>query len=486
MKELFFGVSLCTLLVLGCNKPVDEPNPEPTPNPTPQPQPEKVELKNRSNTEALGEIMSGFSNVKTYTLISSTDTLAATPGFIFGGTPDGSGLLKNPDGSGYVMINNHENLWSVSRLYLDNKFNPVRGEYLVNSDGGMFRLCSGTLATPEEHGFAKPTFLSTGESNINAMTHAIDPLGSADPASQSRIKPALGKFSGENAVPLRKDAYSGKTVVILGEDDPNGQVYLYVSDAPGDLDNGKLYSLRRKDKNAVETDMVKGRTYDVEFAEIPNAKNLTGPEIESVNKNLKAVQFGRVEDLDYRKGGGAASRSIFFSATGVPNQPEKTTWGRVYNLKLDAGSPFSGQLTIIADGADNPGSDLVNPDNICATENYVYIQEDGSNYYSEAKHDSYIWQYDIAAGTKKPFMTMRNRALSGTRFNPAKDVRLGTWEYGAMVDVSDIVGIPGTFTLNLQPHTWVEENRFINPSKATAVQPYKAGGQIVVLANVPR
>jgi hypothetical protein len=485
MNQRIFGAVLCFLLIAGCNKPVDEQI-EPGTTPAPQPAPEVAELKNRSNAEALSEMAPGFSGVSIYTLISSSDTIAASPNFVYAGTPDGSGLLKNPDGSGFVMVNNHENLWSVSRLYLDKKLNVVKGEYLLNGDGGMFRLCSGSLATPEEHGFPNPVFLSTGESNANAMTHAIDPLGTADPSNQARVKPALGKFSGENSVPLRKDAYSGKTVVILGEDNANGQVYLYVSNTAGDLDNGLLYSMRRKDKNAVETDMAKGQAYDVEFVEIPNAKSLTGAEIESVNKSNQAIQFGRVEDLDYRKGGGAASREIYFSATGVPNQPEKTQWGRVYQLKLDAGNPLSGKLSIIADGADNPGNDLVNPDNICATQNFVYIQEDGSSYYPGVKHDSYIWQYDIATGTKKPFMTMRSQALSGTKYNPEKDARFGVWEYGAMIDVSDLVGVPGTFTLNVQPHTWEEGNRFKNPSKASSAQSYKAGGQTLILANVPK
>lgn len=486
MNARIFGALLCFALMAGCNKPIDEPiGPAPAPTPAPPAQ-ETAELKNRSNAETLSELAAGFSGVSIYTLISSSDTIPASPDFVYGGTPDGSGMLKNPDGSGYVLVNNHENLWSVSRLYFDKKLNVTKGEYLLNSDGGMFRLCSGSLATPEEHGFPKPMFLSTGESNDNAMTHALDPLGAADASNTTRVKPALGKFSGENSVPLAKTAFPGKTVIILGEDDAKGQVYLYVSNTPGDLDGGLLYVLRRKDKNAIETDMAKGTSYEVEFVEIPNAKGLTGAEIESTNKALQAIQFARVEDLDYRKGGGAAGREIYFAATGVANQPEKTQWGRVYQLKLDEGNPLSGKLAIVADGADSPGNDLVNPDNICATQNFVYIQEDGSSHYAGTKHDSYIWQYDIAKGTKKPFMTMRNRALSGTKYNPAKDTRFGIWEYGAMVDVSDVVGVPGTFTLNVQSHTWEEGNRFKNPSKASSAQSYTAGGQTLILANVPK
>ena len=159
---------------------------------------DKAEFKDRSNAEAFVTVEPEFaSTVKAYTLISSSDTIKNSPNFIFGGAPDGQGFLKNPDGTGYIMVTNHENTWAISRVYLDKKLNPVKGDYIVNTDGGMFRLCSGSLATPEEHGFPQALFLSTGESNANAMTHAIDPIAPANPSNQSRVKPALGKFSGE-------------------------------------------------------------------------------------------------------------------------------------------------------------------------------------------------------------------------------------------------------------------------------------------------
>jgi secreted PhoX family phosphatase len=318
------------------------------------------------------------------------------------------------------------------------------------------------------------------------MTHAINPLATATPGDQSRVKPALGKFSGENAVPLPKAAYPGKTVIILGEDASNGQVYLYVSDVPGDLDNGKFYALRRKDKNQIETAITKGNAYDVEFVEVPNAKNLTGTEIENLNGTLGSIQFARVEDLDYRKGGGANGRELYFVATGVSGSPDKTYWGRMYRLKLDANSPLTGKLDVVADGADKPGSDLINPDNVCATENYVYIQEDGDSFFPGATHNSWIWQYNIATGVKKPFMEMKNKNFAGTKYNPTSDMRFGLWEHGAMVDISDIIGVSGAFTINIHPHTWVEGDKFLNPSKATSVQAYKAGGQTLIITNVPK
>jgi Bacterial protein of unknown function (DUF839) len=456
MYKTLLACTAAAFLILGCKKDDDNSNAE------------KPEFKNRSNAPSFVTVDPAFAS-----------TVSA------GGAPDGQGFLKNPDGSGYIMVTNHENTWAVSRVFLDKKLNPVKGEYIVNTDGGLFRLCSGTLATPEEHGFPKPIFLTTGESNVNAMTHAIDPVAPADPSNQSRVKPALGKFSGENAVPLPKDAYAGKTVIILGEDAGNGQVYLYVSNTPGDLDNGKLYVLRRTSQDQIEKNMTKGNIYDVEFVEVPNAKNLTGADIENLNTSLKSIQFARVEDLDYRKGGGANGREVYFVATGVSGQPDKTYWGRMYRLKMDAANPLIGKLEVVEDGDLNPGNDIINPDNLCVTNNYVYIQEDGDSFFPGASHNSLIWQHDIATGTKKRMIDLNNKTIA-SKYNPANDQRFATWEHGAMIDVSDIIGEPNTFIINIHAHTWVEADRFLNPSKAVSIQAYKSGGQTLILKGVPR
>ncbi len=451
-----------------------------------------AEFKNRSLEESLLTIFPEFSTtVSAYTLISSTDVVnpvAGTSPFVFGGAPDGQGFIKNPDGTGYIMVTNHENTWALSRVYLDKQLNILKGEYIVDTDGGQFRLCSASMATPEEHGFPKYTFLTTGESNVNAMTHAIDPILAAEPKNTTRVKPALGKFSGENAVPLSKDAYPGKTVIILGEDAGDGQVYLYVSNTLGDLENGKLYALRRNDLNQIETAITTGNTYDVEFVEVPNAKNLTGTEIEGLNATLKTIQFARVEDLDYRKGSAKNNRELYFVATGVSGTASKTYMGRVYQLVLNDTDPLKGKLQVIVDGDSNKGNDIINPDNLCATENFLYIQEDGDSFFPEATHDSYIWQYSFATKTKKPFITPRNRDanIKGTKFNPTSDNRYGLWEWGAMIDISDAVGVPGTFLLNLHVHSWIDGDKFLNPSKATSVQSYKSGGQTLILTGVPR
>jgi len=447
----------------------------------------EVMLKDYSVNPALVKMFPSYNSVGINTLISSDDVLGESPEFIFGAQPDGAGLLKNPSGQGYVLIDNHEILRGVSRVYLDKNFKPVKGEYIVDGDGGQWRLCSATMATPEEHGFG-PIFLTAGESGPDSRVHGINPFGSvADKKRTDRVLPALGRSSMENAVPLPKEAYPGKTVIMIGEDEGNGQVVMYVSNSVGDLTNGKLYFMRRSDLNPVETDIVKGRKYEVEFTEITNASTATGAEIAQQSIDKKAIQFARVEDLDYRKGGGNNSREFYFVATGVANTIGKTMWGRMYKLELNKENPLRGNIEVVASGDELPGLDLINPDNVCATENYVYIQEDGDSFYPDAKHDSWVWIYEIATKKYYPFLTMdhrRDNAAFQAKYNTVANNKFGSWEFGAMHDISKTIGVPGTFLLNIHPHTW-QEAKFLNADGST-VSGNKEGGQVVILKGVPR
>jgi len=447
----------------------------------------QISFEPKSVTPLLAKMMPGFGSVEMYSLISSEDKLPESPFFVFGAQPDGMGFLKNPDGAGYVMITNHEIQRSVSRVYLNKNLQPQKGEYIVDGDGGMWRLCSATMATPQENGFG-PVFLTAGESGADSRVHAIDPFGSVnDKKRTDRVLPALGRASMENALPLNKHSYPGKTIVLIGEDNGDGQVIMYKSDVIGDLNNGKLYMLRRTDLSTVETNMAVGSSYPVEFVEIDNAKTATGAEIAQQSVSKKAIQFARVEDLDYRKGSAANGREIYFVSTGVANTSGKTMWGRMYKMVLDAKDPLKAVIMPVADGGINPGNDLINPDNVCATENYVYIQEDGDSYYPGAKHDSWVWQYNIATGEYIPFITMDHRRTDpvfNAKFNTVNNNRFGSWEFGAMLDISDLVRVPNTFLLNIHAHTW-QENRFLN-ADGTPNSGNKEGGEIIILKGVPR
>jgi len=468
---------VATGFISGCGK--DDNQTETTETP--------VVLKSYSKTPALVMKKTGFENMEVFSLFSSEDVFEQSPNYVFGGSADGSGTIKMADGNFVMMVNNEDN-YSVSRITLDKTFKPVKGEYALNSDAGQWRLCSGTMVTPAVQGFG-PMYLSVGESDRESQVHSLNPLTSG-PQTNTAVA-GLGHWAGENAVPLHKDAYAGKTVILLGEDDSGtngGQLVLYVSNTVGDLNNGTEYMLKRVDNNQKETDMVAGTSYDVEFVKIDNHKTLTGDQIQGLVDPLKAIKFGRVEDIDFRKGSAAASREVYFNATGqaatgVNADKSRTVFGRTYKLVMDASDPTKGKLTCILDGDDDngPAKEFQNPDNICVTDNFVYIQED-SNTYGAETHDAYIYQYNIATKELKVVMELdhhRGDAKYGATATK------GNWEYGALVDISDVVGVPNTFSLSIQPHTWAGA-AFVNPDKGTKRTAENQASQVLIIKGLPR
>lgn len=445
----------------------------------------KVELKNHSVTPALVKGLP--SGVEAYTIISSDDKLSQSPAYIFGGSADGSGLLKNSDGTFTFLVNNEDN-YSLSRITFDNTFKPVKGEYLLTSDGGKYRLCSATMATPDEHGFG-PTFLTCGETSEESSIHAVDPYGAMN---SSQILSSFGHWSAENAVPLPKNAYSGKTVIMIGDDDSGpggGQLVMYISNAVGDLSGGSVYVLARNDGNVRERDMTVGNTYPVTFKKIDNITSLSGKQInETTVPALSAMKFGRVEDIDYRKGGNG--REVYFNVTGLKYtdanaDSSRTKYGRVYHLTLDASDATKGTLEVMLDGDDRTGiaGKFQNPDNICVTTNYAYISED-ANGYGDETHDAYIYQYNFATKALSVVVELDHKR-GDTKYNPTGDSKLGSWEYGAMIDVSSQLGIDNTFMLSIQPHTW-NDPAYKNPDGGTKRPDEAQASQILLIKGLPR
>jgi hypothetical protein len=453
-----------------------------------------VVLATQSVTPVLLKKQAGFENLELFSLITSDDVLPASPNFVFGGSADGSGLLKNADGTFTFLVNNEDN-FSVSRITLDKTFKPVKGEYLLNSNGGTWRLCGATMATPAEHGFG-PLYLTCGESGQESRTHGLDPYADAGTNSVSKELAGLGRLSAENALPLRAAAFAGKTVVVIGDDDSGtygGQLFMYVSNTVGDLANGSLYMMKRNDDNQREKDMVTNQSYGVSFVKIENHTTLTGAQINASVNTLKAIKFGRVEDLDYRKGGKDADRELYFNVTGqnisgTNADASRTKYGRVYKLNLDAKDPLKGTLEVVLDGDDRTGiaAKFQNPDNICVTKNYVYVQED-ANGYGDESHDGYIYQYNIATKQLKVVFELDHRrtAADAAKYNVGGTSNFGDWEYGALIDVSEQLGIDDTFLLSVQPHTWTGD-KYKGVDGGTGRPNENQASQIVLIKGLAR
>lgn len=79
----------------------------------------------------------------------------------------------------------------------------------------------------------------------------------------------------------------------------------------------------------------------------------------------------------------------------------------------------------------------------------------------------------------------RNNPAWQTAYNQSGNLgKFGSWEYGAMIDVSDIIGVPNTFAVNIHSHTW-QKDAFKNADGA-GVNTNKEGGQIVLIRNVEK
>ena len=183
-------------------------------------------------------------------------------------------------------------------------------------------------------------------------------------------------------------------------------------------------------------------------------------------------------------------RNVFFAVTGRgPGAGTYNDWGTVYKLELDADAPLSGKLTQIVSGntdtnnADGNLSMLQSPDNICVTENFVYFQEDPNSF--DRGHAAYIYQSDLNGNSIRPVLELVLRSDLTT--DGSLNVGDGDGgEFGALIDISDKVGVPGTFILNLQPHYWKNDSFKGRDGHVNTDYEDNQGGQIVILKGLPR
>ncbi|MDT0649565.1 hypothetical protein [Autumnicola edwardsiae] len=458
-------------------------------------------FENKSSVDPLVAFAPQFNFVKAYSLLSTPDVVGEN--FQLAGSADGAGFLK--DGDGYMYVVNCEDSYAVARIHLDENFNPISGDYLLNSGVSDYaRQCSATMWEAAVHGGSRDLFLSASES-LHYDVKGIDPWVETPTPNADFGLDALGEFSWENAVPLPQNSYAGKTVVIGGDDDSSnseGQVVLYYSEnGDADLENGKVYVLKTKEisngeggvQEAAEGEIYneasfdRGISYEVEFVEIENAADMTKDEVEAASNEVLATHFMRVEDVDYQKGSDENGRNVFFAVTGRgPGAGTYNDWGTVYKLELDADSPLTGKLTQIVSGnTDTNNMDgnlaaLQSPDNICVTENFVYIQEDPNSF--SRGHAAQIYQSDLNGNNINKVLELI------VRQDLAPDNSTGlSGEFGSLIDVSDKVGIPGTFILALQPHYWQrEEYKALDGHDFSEVYEDDQASQLVILQGLPR
>lgn len=450
----------------------------------------KVELKSHSVTPAFLKTDPAFSSLEIYSVLSSEDQLSESPAFVYGSMADGAGLMKNDDGT-YTLINNIEADYSIARIRFDETFKPVSGDHILNASAtAETAQCSGTLITPEEHGFG-PVYLSGGEwgGSSNAV-FATDPFRAANQASTPNILTAWGAWSTENAVVIGKNAYAGKTVGFIGDDQsddnvPSGQLAMYVGNQ-GDLTGGKLYGLRVTAPGITyEMDMQEGTGYTFDFVE------LTESTLQTLDAECKAkgvMGFSRLEDIDYRRGSASNNREIYIAVTGRKKNGligRGTIYGRVYKLVLNPNDPTGqGTITCVLDGdkTDGKARAFHSPDNIVVTENFAYIQEDPNGYPDtpDKTHYARLYQYNLNNGELKNVLDCDQDAATALGIGTTNVL----WEITGMIDISDIIDVDDTFILITQNHGW-EDPGFTDPL-ANPNTDANEGSMLYVVKGLPR
>ncbi|WP_428742798.1 alkaline phosphatase PhoX [Tenacibaculum sp.] len=456
---------------------------------------DSIELKAHSKTPNFLKLESEFSGVKVFPILSSEDKLEDAPNFVYGSMADGSGLIRNSDGT-YTLINNIEADYSIARIKFDETFKPIHGEYILNAKAtASTAQCSGSLITMEEHGFG-PLYLSGGEwGGASKGVFATDPFKDASAASAPRMLTAMGQWSTENAVVIGKDAYSDKTVLFIGDDHsdnevPSGQLGMYVGNR-GDLEGGKLYGLKVTDEGVTyEVDMEEGTAYNASFVELTE-KNLDLLDAEAKEKGV--MGFSRLEDIDWRRGSAKNNREIYFCVTGRKKDGligKGTAYGRVYKVELNENDPTgAAKITCVLDGdkLDGKAKLFHSPDNIVVTENYAYIQEDPNGYFDgEKNHAASLYQYNLKTGELKKVLECDQVAASAAGYGSS--FAENAWEITGMMDISKTIGVSNTFLVITQNHGWVpaDGGAFTDPLANDAAETTKEGSQLYVIQGLDR
>lgn len=453
-------------------------------------------LEESATPSNLLDLASGFESVEIEVLMSSEDQLPSAPEFVYGSMADGAGLLANSDDT-YTLINNIEADYSIARLTLNADLRPLYGEYIVNATATAFTaMCSGSMITPEEHGFG-PLYLSGGEwgGGSNGV-FAVSPYRSTNDAGLADMLPKWGQWSTENAVVIGKDAFPSNTVGFIGDDhsddnEPSGQLGMYVG-GYGDIHNGQLYGLAvTADGIDYEVDMVEGQSYTATFVEL-NETSLDLLDAEAKEKGV--MGFSRLEDIDWRRGSAANQREIYFCVTGRAKDglvDKGTFYGRVYKVVLheemlnsESENYMSATITCVLDGdlTDGEASAFMSPDNITVTENYAYIQEDPnthpSNESGDKVHYARLYQYNLETGELKTVLECNQEVAEEAGYGVASS----TWELTGMIDVTETIGSSeSTFLIMTQNHGWEEATPFTDPKANPNIEASRAEGSVLYI-----
>ncbi|MGE4064141.1 MAG: alkaline phosphatase PhoX [Rhodospirillaceae bacterium] len=254
---------------------------------------------------------------------------AAVPGgrYPWHAAPDGGACFAAP-GGGWIYVSNSEvpgRRGGAGALRFD------AGGAVVDS----YPVLEGTSVNCAGGKTPWGTWLSCEESGDFGLVHECDPLG----VKPAVVRPGLGAFSHEAAA---IDPATG--IAYLTEDRPDGCLYRFVPQAPGDLSTGRLEVAMRED-------------HRLTWTRIPDPTGMTAPLRRQV---AGAALFSGGEGIVYTAG------KIFFTTKG-----DNRVWAHTL---------AGGELAVIYDARVAPHPILRGVDNIeVSPSGELLIAEDGGD-----------------------------------------------------------------------------------------------------------
>lgn len=188
---------------------------------------------------------------------------------------------------------------------------------------------------------------------------------------------------------------------------------MFISDKPNDFLTGKgqLYVLVGNNSITNFQDLQKGEIYSDYFQPVTwNWTTQNSTYLEKDVQNLNALNFMRLEDVDYNK---LDNSIVYITDTGSDEFGEKYKNGRLYQFEFIESSfdqiknittsdvHYEVKVSILLDGGE--GDDLRNPDNIATSNKSIMIQEDLNDYnIVEGGVNARVLKYDLITHNLNP------------------------------------------------------------------------------------
>ncbi|WP_161499353.1 choice-of-anchor D domain-containing protein [Flavipsychrobacter stenotrophus] len=409
-------------------------------------------------------------------ILTATDVVG---GYKMCGTPDGSGLFDNNDGT-FTLLMNHEfgntagvarahgsigsfvSKWVINKSTLAvvsgadliqniNLWNTATSSYVAynssfpSTSAALNRFCSGDLPAVTAFynaatgkGTQQRIFMNGEEAGNEGR--AFGHIATGADAGKSYELPYLGKFSWENSV---ASAIASDTTVVIGMDDATpGQVYVYVgnkTNAGTDIDkaglnNGKLFGVTVSGLLSETSSSVPAPNTAFTLTDMGDVHNMTGTALNNASNTAGVTTFLRPEDGAWDP---SSPNDFYFATTNSFTSPS-----RLWRLRFtDATKPaLGGTITAVLDGTE--GQKML--DNL-TIDNYGHIllvEDVGSN-----AHVGKVWQYTIATDA-----LVQVGAHDTTRFQTGGANFLTIDEEASgIIDAERILG-PGMFLTVDQAH----------------------------------